>query len=199
MHRHSPPQYNRILEQYALALEPRWLLYGISENDYADASDFQAWERSGLGWFEYHSGTWCGPPSSLLGWGSLAPGIYSGWRTAVMHAGRFASRPGPEHTRTVSEIAGYTLGAYRAAEARGIQMLVLLIPSKQTALRETHSPPNVHDDLRPLVRAAGISVLDLNESFRDHADRAALFHRLDGHWNRAGMSFAAREIQARFR
>jgi hypothetical protein len=76
-------------------------------------------------------------------------------------------------------------------------MLVLLIPSKQTALRETPSPPNVHDDLGSLLRAAGVAVLDLNESFRDHADRTALFHRLDGHWNRTGMSFAAGEIQTR--
>ena len=198
MHRHSPPQYNRILEQYALALRPTWALYGISEHDYADITDFQAWERSGLDWFQYHSGTWCGPPRSTLGWGSFAPGIYSGWRTAVMHAGRFARRAGPELTRAVAEIAGYAVSAHRAAEAGGIQLLVLLIPSKQTALRGAYSSPNAHDELYSLLRAAGVSVLDLRGSFRDHPDSGNLFYKLDGHWNRAGMRVASSEIRAQF-
>ena len=64
MHRHSPPQYNRIFEEYAASRRPDWVVYGVFENDFREALDFEAWRASSRDWFSYHSGTWAGPPTS---------------------------------------------------------------------------------------------------------------------------------------
>lgn len=82
MHRHCPPQYNLILKECALPIRPRWIVYGVFENDFTETTDFENWRTSGLNWFDYHSGTWYGParPASrstrflettLSGWWAL--------------------------------------------------------------------------------------------------------------------------------
>jgi hypothetical protein len=42
MHRHSPPQYNIILRDYAVPLRSDWIIYGLYENDFDEAEDFEA-------------------------------------------------------------------------------------------------------------------------------------------------------------
>ncbi|MEK7794950.1 MAG: hypothetical protein AAB353_10485, partial [Candidatus Hydrogenedentota bacterium] len=68
IHRQAPPQYTIALEKYALPLTPKWIVYGIFENDFAETEDFHTWRESGLDWFTFHSGTWCGPslPASAM-------------------------------------------------------------------------------------------------------------------------------------
>ena len=62
MHRQSPPQYNIILDDYVKIENPDFVIYGLHETDFKEARDFENWKRSGIDWFTYHSGTWCGPP-----------------------------------------------------------------------------------------------------------------------------------------
>ncbi|MBN2307474.1 MAG: hypothetical protein JXR94_00800, partial [Candidatus Hydrogenedentes bacterium] len=87
MHRHSPPQYNVALREYALGLEPAWVVYGLFENDFAEAHDYEDWRGTGLDWFAYHSGTWCGPPVGTNRVGRAARrylrGFYSFYRVVV--------------------------------------------------------------------------------------------------------------------
>ena len=48
MHRHCPPQYNMILQKYALARKPTLALYGVFTNDFAESEDFENWRSSGM-------------------------------------------------------------------------------------------------------------------------------------------------------
>jgi hypothetical protein len=69
IHRQAPPQYTHVVESVAAPLRPQWIIYGIFENDFAETEDFDNWKKSGLDWFAFHSGTWCGAPlpPTLLG------------------------------------------------------------------------------------------------------------------------------------
>ena len=85
MHRQGPPQYNRILESYAVALKPDMVIYGLYENDFFETLDFEAWLNSGEDWFTYHSGYWCGPasdiPVTVRLFRRYLKGCYSGYRS----------------------------------------------------------------------------------------------------------------------
>jgi len=88
IHRQSSPQYNVILESIALELEPNWVVYGLYENDFAEAVDYENWRRSGLDWFAYHSGIWCGPPLAATSWGRIRDRYLAGYSGAARAVGR---------------------------------------------------------------------------------------------------------------
>lgn len=196
--RFTLPQYNIALEQYALPMQPQWIVYGLNEVSFALIPDFEGWAASGLDWFEYHGGTWCGPPREAgFPHNVLRPyprihRLYQGLTKSLFPKGLPWQAPSPDEL--VDKTFEYVNGAYRTARAAGAHFVLLLIPSKQ---RMAHGPsPGLYlfERLLPRLREAGVPYIDLRESFSQAEDVEQLYFRFDGHWNRQGVYRAAREL-----
>lgn len=198
VHRQAPPHYNVILEDHALPLRPKWILYGLFENDFMETADFDRWRVSGLNWFTFHSGTWCGPPVAvsalarfkdrhLRGFG----GLYH-----VLHArlrGERMTLTGPtraEIERVLQEIRR----ANDLATASGAAFVLVLIPSRATALAGSSPESEAYDALLNELDGAPLTLIDLRAPFIEHETPASLYYEIDAHWNRAGMDLAANTI-----
>jgi hypothetical protein len=199
MHRHSPPQYNLILEQYAAALRPRWVVYAVFENDFREAVDFERWKASGIDWFSYHSGTWAGPPVDASRLGRLMRrsfrGGYGFYRSLTRDS---RQRREGLSWQIPAELRSYVLEASEIARSRGIRLLLVLVPSKTTAIQGSSDESLLYDQLLRDLREAAIPTLDLRQSFAESdRDPASLYYRLDAHWNPDGMRAAGEAILAR--
>ncbi len=200
MHRHCPPQYNRILEDHAIGLRPRFIVYGIYENDFLETLDFDDWVASGLDWFAFHSGFWAGPPKPA----SLAervvqarlPGFHGLYRQLTFDARKRAFRDARAR-ELPGNVARHVLEAQTLARAAGIRLIVMLIPSKATAFGRVTPEARLYDRMLPRLRASGATLLDLRETFAASGRRPRdLYYRVDPHWNAEGMAVAARAIHA---
>ena len=198
IHRQSPPQYNTILEDRALPLEPNWIVYGLFENDFLETEDFDDWKKSGLDWFTFHSGTWCGAPLAqtalgrfkndhLRGYDGLAQTMRSRYRGEKM------SVSGPT-SHQVSRVREELHRAAQLAEVAGARLLLLLIPSRVSVIEVPTAEAHAYDALLDRLASTTTTVIDLRETFRAHANPASLFYELDGHWNRTGIEVAGRAI-----
>lgn len=198
MHRYSPPQYNVALRLYGLPLHPRAVVYGVYENDFLEAMDYEDWTRSGLDWFTFHSGTWSGPPGNpdaVERWFQRhVRGIYALYRSAA--AGRRRDAALARRKREIpSGVASYVLEARRLCSAQGVPFLVVLIPFKPRGEPPRFENP-AYDALASRLRESGVTVLDLRPTFAAQAAPRSLFYRVDAHWNRRGMLLAAEAIVA---
>lgn len=198
IHRQCPPQYNLILREYALQKKPRWILYGLYENDFDETKDFENWTHSGMDWFTYHSGTWCGRPQTGGLFKRMAYRWLPGYCVAYQRALEKFKLTSliPTHVTAVSaaKVCGYVRRANALAKAHGIRFLLLLIPSKETTLHHPTRESALYDQLVGMLAADPIEALDLRRLFRESADPASLFYRIDGHWNRNGIRLAASAI-----
>lgn len=193
--RYTIPQYNRAMEQYALPLKPHLIVYGLNEVSYTLIPDFEAWRQSGMDWFTYHSGTWCGPaiktgfPHDRLRKYPRLHGLYR----AV--ADKLVPRSGGGRSRggLIERTGDYVLEAYDTARREGSAFVVLLIPSKQTVTTPSTSS-RLFDTLLPRLADAGVPVVDLRGDFAGMEDPLGLYYKMDGHWNRHGIMRAGRAI-----
>lgn len=201
IHRQSPPQYTAILQDYALPLEPRWVLYGIFENDFSEAVDYDRWRESGLDWFAFHSGTWCGRPvnvspvirfkeTHLRGLTGLYEALLSRLR-----GDRVSTRAPSQEGR--DRVLEETLRAFALAQLQNVQFLVLLIPSRGTSLGGESPESEAYDALLAAFEESRVPVLDLRNTFAADPDPGSLYYERDGHWNKHGMTKAADAILAR--
>jgi hypothetical protein len=198
MHRHSPPQYNRILEAYALPQQPDWVVYGVFENDFREAIDFEQWRASGRDWFSYHSGTWAGPPVGASAWARgvrrLLPGAY-GFTRSLTSASRRRREQGRYEQEIPGNVVSYVLSGAETARAHGIRFLLVLIPGKTTVLSGASDESRLVDGLLDGLDGAGLSILDLRSTFADPArNPESLYYRVDSHWNSEGMRVAGEAI-----
>lgn len=199
IHRQCPPQYNILLEDYALPLKPKWVIYGLYENDYTETEDFENWQKSGMDWFAYHSGTWCGPPvdsSALLRfYQTHLRGARAMFKVVAEKIGR---PPQAESTdpavNGVGKVEQYVLKAHEMATSHGAQFILLIIPSKTTVLKKPTLESTLNDQLIAAMTQKGVTVLDLRPAFLNAPDKAALYYQIDGHWNRTGIDLAAKEL-----
>lgn len=198
IHRQAPPQYNVILEDRALPLDPRWIVYGLFENDFTETEDFYDWKASGLDWFTFHSGTWCGAPLArtalarfqhehLMGYNGLARAVRSRLRGEKMSV----SGPSPAQVSRVREEIHH---AAELIESAGARFLLLLIPSRATVVGGPTAESRAYEAVIEDLAAPRAAVIDLRDIFRAHPDPASLYYALDGHWNRDGMDLAAQAI-----
>jgi len=201
--RQAPPQYNLILDRYAVPLKPRLIVYGIFSNDFTETIDFETWQESGLDWFTYHSGTWCGPPvaESVMGYRlrRLFRGFYAAYR------GYRAQRStttitSPDETfdleDAVRRVVAYTQHAYTMCRNEDIAFLVLLIPSKRSVLQIDPFEEGAYTQLVQACQASNIPIVNLRSHFTSHPEPARLYNQIDDHWNIAGMLHAAQVIDA---
>lgn len=196
MHRHSPPQYNIILRDYALPRRPDWIIYGLYENDFDEAEDFEAWRESGVDWFAYHSGSWAGRP---IGRGAVArltqryiPELR---RRLLKAADRFGFGDAPM-AQSGERIATLVVSALDAANQMESNFLLVLIPSKKAVIGGESPKAPLYTDLLNRVRPrTDLRILDLAPRFRTCCgDPASLYYKIDGHWNEAGMTEGAKAI-----
>ncbi len=198
VHRQAPPQYNAILEQHALPLRPKWILYGLFENDFMETADFDRWRTSGLDWFTYHSGTWCGPPVATKALARLKDRYLMGYSGLyrVLHArlrGEKMTVSGPaqeEVQRVIEEIRR----AGDLAAARGPAFALVLIPSRATVLEGPTPESEAYGAVLNELDDSLITVIDLRAPFIEHEDPASLYYAIDAHWNSNGMALAAGTI-----
>lgn len=201
VHRQSPPQYTAILEEYALPLEPEWVLYGVFENDFMEARDFERWQASGLDWFEFHSGTWCGAPLEPNPLRRVQERYLRGFTGAfrVLQSrlrGDNMSITGPSD-EDVARVAAKVIEAHGMAVERHVRFLAVLIPGRGAAVTGTSPESRAFDKLIALLGDVQGSLLDLRGPFSSDSDPASLYYKIDGHWNARGMEKAARAILGR--
>jgi hypothetical protein len=201
IHRQATPQYNAILNAYALPMNPKIIVYGLFENDFAEAEDFRNWKESGLDWFAFHSGTWCGKPLNPKASARLLNRFFPG---SIAFAGVVRSRLrgdrmsilGPSEAQ-VSRIAEDIVEAHRQVVDHGARFLLVLIPSRATAVNGETLESNAYDGVLSRIADASIPVLDLRKPFLDQEDPLSLYYPIDAHWNRDGMTLAADAILTR--
>ena len=198
IHRQCPPQYNIILRDDALPRKPRWIIYGLFENDFDEIEDFERWAASSMDWFAYHSGTWCGRPVTAgafeRAFHATAPGYYVAYRRAMEKLKLASPTAATALSPTPMKVAGYVREAQKAAQASGARFVLLLIPSKMTALTGRSPESALYDGLLTALAPDGIDTIDLRASFHGHPQPESLYYHVDGHWNRNGIRAAATAI-----
>jgi hypothetical protein len=202
IHRQCPPQYNAILESWAAELKPKAIVYGIFENDFAETTDFASWRESGVDWFTYHSGAWCGPPIGVGAVERFTRTHARGWYVfgRVLNAkirGENMSVLGPSAAE-VDAVAGCVRDAAERAQAAHARFILVVIPSKQTATGGDTGESRAYDAMLESIRGLSIDRIDLRDTFRAHPDPASLYYVKDGHWNDKGIALAAAAILKQF-
>ncbi len=195
MHRQCTPQYNIILSRYALPLKPRFVLYGVFENDFFELADYEAWRASGMDWFTYHSGYWCGPAYTESRF----------WRPKGYLALYQGILPARYRKRRVQYIVDYALQhtcddiakAQKMCAAAEARLLVLLIPGRRTLFHGLEYTVKCYDHIATEMRRRDVAVMDLRPVILSHPEPRSLYYRKDGHWNLRGMRLVASAVYRR--
>lgn len=194
IHRQAPPHYARLLERHGPELHPDIVLVGIFENDYWESGDFADWQDSGLDWFAFHSGTWCGWPLSknpiVRTARKHAPG-YVGLFHAISSRirGERMTVSGPTE-RERSLVGKYVIRIVATARGLGAEPVVLLIPSRESATDHLTPEAKAYDALAARLQNLGVKYIDLRAPFREYPDPASLYYMEDAHWNDRGIGLA---------
>lgn len=203
MHRHCPPQYNIVLEKYAIKQKPDLVIYGIYENDFDETIDFEQWKKSGLDWFSYHSDTWAGPPISLPSWRIMQRKYFPGISVLEQRIRRKLNLPVPIYRQTPSftteeektkKVFNYISHAHHLATSNNIAFLCVLIPARDVNSGGVTSRDNNYTMLSKMLLHNNIPALDLRPLFKMYPNRESLYYKADAHWNRLGMLEAAKQI-----
>jgi len=201
MCRYSPPQYNIILEEYALAEKPDYIIYGLHASDFYEVADFEAWQDSTLDWFTFHSGTFCGPPQPLDPFKRYffnhLKGTYALYRLAASqweHFFRVKQASGTDQysgENICRNISACILKAKETTQRNDIKFILVIMPTKYTTFSEPPSYPHYYDKVVSLLKDTDVSILDLRKFFARAEDPRSFFYERDGHWNDKGMALAA--------
>lgn len=196
--RFTLPQYNIVLEKYALPLQPDWVVYGLNEVSFHLIPDFESWKESGLSWFDYHSGTWCGP-ARKTGFPDVQlrehPRLYRVYQSVMksLFRGESAEKK-PSREALLDRTLDYVVEARETARRSGVGFILLLIPSKQRMTRGPSPAFFLFEELLPRLEELGFPTIDLRDTYAKAEDPRMLYFRYDGHWNRTGVYLAAREV-----
>ncbi len=194
VHRHTTVQGAFISQQIALPLSPEVIVLGVFENDFAEYADFIRWQGSEMDWFQYHSGTWCGPPVTQDRFKHFFTGFQSAFAAARnrVRDGRMTFA-GPSHDE-VFGMASSIAHAIANARYRGVRFVVVFIPSRATAIDgdtlEAQAYDALHNKYGEFIDEKPDAVVDLRRIFQSHPDPASLYYVEDAHWNEAGMNLA---------
>jgi len=202
IHRHAPPHYAAMLKEHGLALKPNIVVVGLFENDFAETEDFGLWKRSGLDWFTYHSGTWCGRPVPVSASKRIIRKWFRGYEglanvLRVRLRGERMSVAGPTHHQ-VERVIHYLSEIAALTNKNDIDLWLVLIPSKPTARGEITPESAAYDQVVSALEPLGATMIDLRPVFQAHPDPVSLYYQIDGHWNRTGVALAAQTLLDRF-
>lgn len=186
--RQTLPQFTMAVKEFAIREKPKWILYDLNETSIELMQDYENWLQSGMDWFTYHSGTWCGPPKRpCLPYLERFPkleALYHGVRKRIYPENRI---PQASDDENIHKALKCIVEARDAAQAHGIHFMVVAIPSKQTSIYGKSARWKNIDALLPQLEKAGVRVLSLLDSFSKEEDPRALYYEVDGHWNGYGI------------
>jgi hypothetical protein len=195
LHRLCPGQYNVLLGRHS-AMAPRVVVYGVFENDFSETSDWLDWQASGLDWFSYHSGTWCGPPVGVNPYTRFTHTRARGWYAfgRILNAnlrGERMTLTGPSE-KEIDNVIEAIKHAKTSANAMNARFVLVLIPGKQSAVSGNSREAAAYDAL--LHALPDIEVVDLRAIFREHSLPKSLYYERDSHWNERGVGLAFEHI-----
>ncbi|MBD3393325.1 MAG: hypothetical protein GF418_14450 [Chitinivibrionales bacterium] len=198
--RFTLPQYNLALKDPGLSLNPRWAVYAVNEVSFVLIPDFEKWQATNMGWFDFHSGTWCGParetgfPHDIL---RQWPRVHDTYRSVMQSLFR-NKLPGKTLSRAklMDKTFAYIQDAQAMAAQYNVNFVVLLIPSRNRMIHGPSPALYMFEELVPRVKEARIPFIDLRENYRTAEDPAQLYFKQDAHWNSVGVYRAVREVLA---
>lgn len=196
--RFTLPQYNIALERYAVELDPTWVVYGLNEVSFTLIPDFEGWRGSGLEWFDYHNGTWCGPtrktgfPHDQLRPHPRLYRVYQSVIKSLLGGSAIGAKPSPEEM--VDKTFGYVHEAWQTARKHDIGFVLLLIPSRNRMIHGPSAATYLFEEIVPRLKQAGIPYIDLRKNYATVEDPSTLYFQFDAHWNRTGVYRAVREV-----
>ena len=186
--RHTLPQFTAAVREYAVRERPEWILYDLNETSFELMQDYENWSKSGIDWFTYHSGTWCGPPRRVAPFFFRDhPGLDALYRGVRRKIAPPAPLPKASPEDNARMALGHILSARDAAREKGIRLLVVAIPSKDAAVYGRSEGWKNVEALLPMLRESGVEVLDLKPLFADEEDPRTLYYKVDAHWNDYGI------------
>ncbi|MFW5959657.1 MAG: alginate O-acetyltransferase AlgX-related protein [Chitinivibrionales bacterium] len=195
--RYTLPQYNIALKEYGLDLNPKWAVYGLNEVSFTLIPDFEKWQESDMDWFEFHSGTWCGPaakagfPHNVL---REFPRLHRTYKSTMKKTFRGALQNSPSQEELVDKSKSYIIEADRVCRENGINFILLLIPSKTRMINGEGAGTYLFSEMVQELKKRGITVIDLRDNFSKSENPERLYYKEDAHWNRTGVYRAAQEI-----
>ncbi len=202
IHRQSPPQYLDILRTYAQPLRPEIVLLGITETDLDEINDYLNWRESGLDWFTFHSGTWCGRPVQsspiLRARDRYFPGytaLFSLVEDRAPGLAKFTPSIHPSDARGGASTVEFWLDEINQETTRNDQLLVvLMIPTRDSVLAQTTPEHTAFSSIMQYCSDQNIPYLDLHAVFRNHENPLSLYYAVNGHWNGNGINIAMNEL-----
>ncbi|MDB5043868.1 MAG: hypothetical protein JWN27_4594 [Candidatus Eremiobacteraeota bacterium] len=105
----------------------------------------------------------------------------------------------------LAHIANVYAARARWSSAHGVRYVFLIAPNKSTIYSDEAPPwyrpmpPTPLDRLLPILRAAGVTVIDVRAQLRDAARRGEVYSRGDTHWNDAGAYIGYRAVLSALR
>jgi hypothetical protein len=197
--RFTLPNFNAAIKEYAIPAKPRLIVYGLNEASFYMMDDFEQWRKSGMDWFSFHSGTWCGPPLKTgVPYDQLrvckpAFALYVALERKLFK--KTIDRPDEANKRHLAaQTFRYIDEASTAAKKNGIAFVVLFIPDKSRMIGGSSPNLFIFEQIGPMLQAAHIPFIDLRDVFARSGDPRDLYFTIDNHWNRKGIYIAAREI-----
>ena len=213
-------QQSFYVEQYAMVLDwllarhaPEVIVAAIFPNDLTaemTADDFaHFYER--FGWNEYESMPWrersmaFGLAKLLRPRSPMPPALDSG-RTelGLMLFREAGAHPGYLKDGMAAHVEQVVTGMIERAEARGVDVIVALLPSKESTYvgdydklfggEYLENEWAGYQSLAQAARQAGAVVVDLTDDFRAHASER-LYFEYDAHFNAAGQALTAATLQ----
>jgi hypothetical protein len=197
--RFTLPNFNAAIKEYAIPARPRLIVYGLNEASFYMIDDFEQWRKSGMDWFSFHSGSWCGPaiktgmPYAQLRLCRPVFALYVALERTLFK--KTIDRPDEQRKRVLVEHTfRYITEAYETAGKNDIGFVVLFIPDKSRMIGGPSPNLFIFERIAPRLKEAGIPFIDLRDAFARAGDPRDLYFSIDNHWNRKGIYIAAREI-----
>jgi hypothetical protein len=201
----GPPQYNIILEKYALPQRPQWILYGLYENDFDDTINFEQWKLSGIDWVTYHlwyrnalsTPLWQWQWKYLPGITELAQRIRKKYDLYTPVDGYPSIKEFSEEEK-IKRVYKYITDAAFLAKTNNINFLCILIPARDVDSQGLTAMDAHYEILYKMLIGDNINVLDLRPVFRNYrGDRTSLYNKSDAHWNRKGALIVSEKVLER--
>jgi hypothetical protein len=197
--RFTLPNFNAAISEYAIPARPRLIVYCLSEASFYMIDDFEQWRKSGMDWFTFHSGSWCGPaiktgiPYDQLRLYRPSFALYVALERTLFK--KTIDRPDEQRKRELVERTfRYIAEGYKTARKNDVGFVVLFIPDKSRMIGGPSPNLFIFERIAPRLKETRIPFIDLRDIFARSGDPRDLYFPVDNHWNRKGIYIAAREI-----
>ncbi|UCF94169.1 MAG: hypothetical protein JSW39_08425 [Desulfobacterales bacterium] len=217
----GPPQYQRIFETFGRQLRPQLLIVVLfPDNDFWDAKRFDEWLKAGAQGnydaFRFLGDDESDDLASLKRFlkktyiYALLVETYRAFKERRFFEGKVVNFGDGSRVQLVESqlkrqiilmqkgVPGFDLtleavrGIKQTASEAGVNLLVLLFPSKEAVYLKDKAKKDIHKPLKVELQREGIDFLDLAPPLQEHARRGEkTFYEIDGHPNQKGYEIVA--------